>query len=260
MSADDATRQPDPVGETRRGTSRPRHRGRWLAGVLSVAVVAGVVVRLATIGSPSSSVVRPAARTTSSSSAPKAPGSSTDSATSLAPNGVFTTLDANAAAVAKLRGKEMTITALRGKPVLLWFLVTSCSTCAASAPVIAKALPSLEADGVHVVGLDLYGDIPPTPQGWGQLAAWAANNAGPAWSSAQWTWGMASKALSLAYDPSGNPDVYFLIGPRGHLRYQDSVPVSTMGQLLAAAAHMTGHTVSADPPARPTSTTAPTLP
>ena len=260
MSADDATHQPDPVGETRRGTLRPRHRGRWLAGVLSVAVVAGFVVRLATIGTPGSSVVRPASRTTSSAGASKAARSSTGATTNLAPNGVFTTLDANAAAVTKLRGRDRTITALRGKPVLLWFLVTSCSTCAASAPVIAKALPSLEADGVHVVGLDLYGDIPPTQQGWGQLAAWAANNAGPAWSSADWTWGMASKALSLAYDPSGNPDVYFLIGSRGHLRYQNSVPVSTMGQLLAAAAHMTGHTVSADPPARPTSTTAPTLP
>ena len=259
MSAHDAADQPDPVGETRRGT-RPRHRGRWIAGVLSVALLAGFVVRLATFGTPSSAVVRPAARTRSSSGASKAAGSSAGAATSLAPNGVFTTLDANAAYVAKLRGKDMSVSALRGKPVLLWFLVTSCSTCAASAPAIAKALPSLEADGVHVVGLDLYGDIPPTPQGWGQLAAWAANNAGPAWSSAQWTWGMASKALSLAYDPSGNPDVYFLIGPRGHLRYQNSVPVSTMGQLLAAAGHLTGHTVNADPPAGPASTTAPTLP
>ena len=259
MSAHNAAHQPDPVGETPPGT-RPRHRGRWIAGVPSVALLAGFAVRLATFGTPGSAAVRPTARTTSSSGASKAAGNSASAATSLAPNGVFTTLDAGAAVVAKLRGKDMTVTVLRGKPVLLWFLVTSCSTCAASAPVIAKALPSLEADGVHVVGLDLYGDIRPTSQGWGQLAAWAANNAGPAWSSSEWTWGMASKALSLAYDPSGNPDVYFLIGPRGHLRYQDSVPVSTMGQLLAAAAHMTGHTVSADPPASPTSTTGPTLP
>ena len=259
MSAHDAADQPDPVGETRRGT-RPRHRGRWIAGVLTVALLAGFVVRLATFGTPSSAVVRPAARTRSSSGASKAAGSSAGAATSLAPNGVFTTLDANAAYVAKLRGKDMSVSALRGKPVLLWFLVTSCSTCAASAPAIAKAMPSLEADGVHVVGLDLYGDIPPTQQGWGQLAAWAANNAGPAWSSAQWTWGMASKALSLAYDPSATPDVYFLIGPRGHLRYQNSVPVSTMPQLLAAAERLTGHPMTTGQPSGHTRTTGDTLP
>ncbi|MHB1509315.1 MAG: hypothetical protein ACYCST_09830 [Acidimicrobiales bacterium] len=131
-----------------------------------------------------------------------------------------------------------------------------CGKC----PAIATALPSLEADGVQVVSLDLYGDLPSTLQGFDQLAAWAAHNAGPAWSSTDWTWGMAFKPLSLAYDPSGTPDLYVLIGPRGHLRYQNSVPASTMPQLLAAAAHMTGHTVSTDPPSGPTSTTGPTLP
>lgn len=60
------------------------------------------------------------------------------------------------------------------------------------------------------------------------LSAFAANNAGPAWSDPGWTWGETSKDLSVAYDPAGNPDVYVLIGPGGHLRYHNSVPVSTM--------------------------------
>ncbi len=46
---------------------------------------------------------------------------------------------------------------------------------------------------------------------------------------------MASESLSLAYDPSGTPDVYVLIGPNGHIRYRNSVPYSTMGSLIAAA-------------------------
>ncbi len=256
MSTDDPIHQPDPIEETRRNTPRPKHRGRWLAGMLSVVIVAGLIVRLATIGTPSSPVVQPTARAISSSGASKTTENSTNATTNLAPNGTFITLNANAASATNLRGKKMTITALRGKLVLLWFFVAGCSSCAASGPAISKALPNLKADGVHVVSLDLYGDIPPTSHGWNQLAAWAANNAGSAWSSAQWTWGMASKSLSLAYDPSGNPDVYFLIGPHGHIRYQNSVLVSTINQLLTAAAHMIKHTVSTYPPIKPTNATA----
>ena len=49
---------------------------------------------------------------------------------------------------------------------------------------------------------------------------------------------MASKALSLAYDPSGVPDLYVLIGRGGHVRYMNTAPVSTMAKLLAQAKHL----------------------
>jgi len=258
VSTSDAAERPSQVGEG--PPSRPRRRRLWLVGVVGVVSLAGLALRLATFSAPASITAQPASHATRSARASKTGATAASAAASLAPNGTFTTLNANAATVAALNGKDMTVTALRGKPTLLWFLVAGCSSCVASAPAIANALPSLEADGVHVVSLDLYGDLPPTSQGWGQLAAWAANDAGPAWSSSDWTWGMASETLSLSYDPSGTPDLYFLIGPRGHLRYHNSVPVSTMGQLLAAAGHMTGHTVSTDAPTGPASTTGFTLP
>ncbi len=258
MSTSDAAERPSQVEEG--PPTRPRRRRQWLVGVVGIVLLAGLATRLTTFSSPAPATAQPASHASRSAHASKPSATAARAAASLAPSGTFTTLNANAATVAALRGKDMTVAALRGKPTLLWFLVPGCSSCVASAPAIAKALPSFEADGVHVVSLDLYGDIPPTPQGWGQLAAWAANDAGPAWSSADWTWGMASNTLSLAYDPSGTPDLYFLIGPRGHLRYQNSVPVSTMGQLLAAAGHMTGHTVSTDAPSGPANTTGSTLP
>lgn len=37
----------------------------------------------------------------------------------------------------------------------------------------------------------------------------------------------------MAYDPTGSPDRYYLLDEHGRLRYQGSVPVSTMPQLLA---------------------------
>jgi len=214
-----------------------------MAAAAGAVLLAGIALRFATY----SAAPPPTSRTASSVQASKA----SRTAANLAPNGMFTTL----------AGKDMTVAALRGKPTLLWFLVAGCSSCAASAPAIAKYLPGLEADGVHVVSLDLYGDLPSTPAGRMDLSAFAANNAGPAWSSPGWTWGEASKALSVAYDPAGNPDVYVLIGPGGHLRYRNSIPVSTMPQLLAAAGVLTGHpTIPMPTPTGPTTTTAPTLP
>ena len=192
---------------------------------MGVVLLAGVALRLATFSatSPAALPTPRTARSARSASESKPSATASSAAAGLAPDGTFTTLDANTATVAALRGKAMTVAGLRGKPTLLWLLVTSCSSCVASAPAIAKALPSLQADGVQVVSLDLYGALPSTLQGFDQLAAWAAHNAGPAWSSTDWTWGMASEPLSLAYDPSGTPDLYVLIGPRGHLRYQDSL-------------------------------------
>jgi hypothetical protein len=64
----------------------------------------------------------------------------------------------------------------------------------------------------------------------GREAAFNEPVTGPGWER-----GMASKALSLVYDPAGIPDLYVLIAPTGHIRYRNSVPDSTIGALLAAA-------------------------
>ncbi len=44
---------------------------------------------------------------------------------------------------------------------------------------------------------------------------------------------MASEPLTAAFDPSGTPDAYVLLDAAGHVTYHNSVPVSTMGALLA---------------------------
>jgi len=62
-----------------------------------------------------------------------------------------------------------------------------------------------------------------------------------------WSWGMASRSLSLAYDPDRVPDVYVLIDRNGRLRYRGSVPVSTMPELLAAAARLGRDARTGDP-------------
>lgn len=96
--------------------------------------------------------------------------------------------------------------------------------------------------------LGLYGDFPRGRAGVAQLLSFASSAAGGSVERPDWLWGMASKSLSLAYDPSGTPDVYTLIGPRGHIRFHNSAPVSTMPQLLAAAAALGGREELSEPP------------
>lgn len=146
------------------------------------------------------------------------------SETALAPNGSFTTVG----------GSDATISSLRGRPALVWFVAAGCASCAASIPVVRDHLGELGSDGVRVVTLGLWGAFPAGKPGLVQLASFG-RAAGGRLSTPGWTWGAASERLSQAYDPSGTPDVYVLIDAAGHIVYQNSVPVSTISQLLAAA-------------------------
>ena len=141
-----------------------------------------------------------------------------------APNGTYTTLG----------GTPATISSLRGKPTVLWFVAGGCASCAASIPAVASHYAELHADGVRIVTLGLWGAFLSGRSGLVQLAD-SARSEGVGLRSPGWIWGIASQALSLSYDPSGTPDEYFLIDASGHIVYRNSVPVSTMGQMLVAA-------------------------
>jgi hypothetical protein len=155
------------------------------------------------------------------------------STTPIAPNGAFTTST----------GATATIASLRGKPILVWFVAGGCASCAASIPAVSSHLDQITGRGVQVLTLGLYGAFPNGRGGVGQLLSFGRAAAGGSITRPGWKWGMASKSLSMAYDPSGTPDVYALIGADGHVRYRNSVPVSTMPQLLAAIGRLSGHPV-----------------
>ncbi|MDA8038228.1 MAG: hypothetical protein M0Z69_03530 [Actinomycetota bacterium] len=144
----------------------------------------------------------------------------------VAPVGPFTTTSDHTTNLASYVG---------GHPTMVWFVVAGCASCAVSIPAVARHLHQLASDHVHVVVLDLYGDLGSGKAATTDLAEFGGAAAGAHYASPTWTWGLASKALSYAYDPSGTPDEYFLIAPNGHIVYQNSVPVSTMPQLLTAA-------------------------
>jgi len=134
-----------------------------------------------------------------------------------------------------LQGAAQTLGALEGRPLLVWFVAGGCASCAVSIPVVARHLAQLRADGVQILTLGLPEWFPSGRAGLTQLQAFGRAAAGEPIPQPGWTWGMPSTALVRAFDPSGTPDVYDLLGPHGRILYQNSVPATTLPQLLAHA-------------------------
>lgn len=142
-----------------------------------------------------------------------------------APSGTFTTV----------AGTAMTVSALRGRPALLWFVATWRSSCQAGSQVLARNIDRFSAAGVRVVEIELYDDL----GGQGpDIAAFGRQFAGPAFTNPDWIWGTASQAMSFRYDPNGYLDIYYLLDARGVIRYVNGSPANTLGDLLQQVAHI----------------------
>jgi hypothetical protein len=200
----DTLAEPPPDRSHERAARRiPRRRFGRLARAAALAVLGGV--GLAACGSQT-------ATSSHLSAAPGAPPSS--------------------AALTLIDGKNTTLAAFLGRPVLAWFVENGCASCAASIPVVAHHLPAFTHAHTRVLVLGVYGAFGQGRSADRQLAGFGRSAAGPAFADDGWTWGVASAQLTTAYDPGGVPDEYFLLNGAGRTVYQDSVPVSTIGALL----------------------------
>jgi len=184
---------------------RRRHLGLGIAGVVVLALI-GLVIGLHT-----SSTKTPA-------QAPQVG--------QLAPNGTFTTL----------QGTTQTISALRGRPTLVWFVTTWCSSCQAGTQTMAANLPRLTSLGIRVVEVENAKDL---GQSGPSMPEFAKVLAGRADHNPNWVFGTASPALTRTYNPQGYLDIYYLLNQQGRITYINSSPASTMSQLLAHAQQLT---------------------
>ena len=213
-----STRQRPPhlSGAARRRAEAQRHkRNRLLFGGSVTVVVALVALVIA---------LHVANGNSGSASASSPSGASLPIGTT-APNGTFTTL----------AGKTETVTTLRGKPTLIWFMTTWCSSCEAGTQSMAQNIATLAADGVHVVEVENYADL---GQSGTPMNAFAKTLAGSAFSNPDWTFGEASSTFTHTYNPKAYLDLYYLISSKGRITYVNSSPASTMPQLLQAASQL----------------------
>jgi thiol-disulfide isomerase/thioredoxin len=202
-----STRRTPP--RARRAAKGAQARSPWIRrGLIAAAIVAAIAVVVAVTVANSTS---PAAVTGAA-----------------APNGTFTTLS----------GTTEPVSALRGKPTLVWFVTTWCSSCQAGTAAMAQQIPRFTADHVRVVELENANDLgesgPPMKQFAQQLA-------GRFYHDPDWTFGTASSSLTREYNPSGYLDIYYLLNAAGHVVYVNSSPSATMGPLLREAAKVGSH-------------------
>ncbi|MGC8472702.1 MAG: TlpA family protein disulfide reductase [Acidimicrobiales bacterium] len=227
-------------GHERATAPRRRRRSVLGTGALVLATGLGAYALAGSVSATASAKIQSVASEHPAASVSGSASSSTSTRTSTvgtpAPNGTYTTPS----------GTTATIASLRGKPTMVWFVAGGCASCAASIPAVAAHFHQLRAAGLRVLTLGLYGDFAVGNKGVAQLLSFGRHAAvNQSITRPGWQWGMASEALSLAYDPSGIPDLYVLIGPTGHIEYRNSVPDSTMGALVAAAKRLETHAQTA---------------
>lgn len=126
-------------------------------------------------------------------------------------------------------GKELRLSQLKGKPVMLWFTATWCPTCWAGAQVLAERISEIEKYNLQIVVLKLFENL-----GYPGISIeeWGRKFAGDAFFSKNWFFGDASRETSFLYDPKGFPDIYFLIDKEGVIRAIDTAPSATIEKII----------------------------
>ncbi len=142
-----------------------------------------------------------------------------------APNGTLTSL----------AGAQESIASFKGKPTLIWFVSTWCSSCQAGTQTMAQGISKLSADGVRVVEVELYNDL---GQSGPSMQQFAKSLAGSEFTNPDWTFGVSSSTLTREYDPKGYLDIYYLLNANGDVYYVNSTPSSTMPSLLQVAGRL----------------------
>ncbi len=140
----------------------------------------------------------------------------------LAPDIAFTTAD----------GTERWLSEFRGQPVMLWFYASWCPTCQIGTMAVAGIVDQLKLAGVQIIQLQLYNNLgAPGPS----VEDFATQYASSVPRTPNWLWGDASLVASYTYDPSGYPDIYFLIDRDGIVQEIAPAPHVTMNIILEFA-------------------------
>lgn len=183
--------------------SARRRRSGWVVGLILLVALAGTVVGL-----------HLHARSSGGTSGPVA------AVGGLAPDGNFTPVS----------GPDRTIAGLRGRPTLIWFVATWCSSCQTGTQAMAANINRFKAAGVDVEELELYQNLGQSGPG---IQQFGRANAGQEYNSPNWQFGTASSLLTRRYDPKAYLDIYYLIDRNGKIVYVNGSPGATMPALLA---------------------------
>ena len=211
------------AGANRRAA--PRGASPWRRWALPGAAGAAIVAIIAAIAIGNSNANHSSHRSGQGSQSTNSEAIASAHVGSSAPAGTFTTTT----------GVTEPVSSLRGKPALIWFVTTWCSSCAAGTQAMASNIAKLAANHVRVVEVENAKDL---GQEGMSMTSFASRLAGRQVHNPDWTFGLASSALTRTYNPSGYLDIYYLLTPSGRIAFVNSSPAATMGQLLHEASHV----------------------
>ncbi len=102
-----------------------------------------------------------------------------------------------------------------GKPLLLWFVATWCSSCAQGNAAVANNLAFFKDHNVKIIELEQYDDLGSPGMPISQFISEYGNN------NTYVQGGIAGYNMTLAYNtpPTLQLDIYYLISPNGKILY-----------------------------------------
>jgi thiol-disulfide isomerase/thioredoxin len=106
-----------------------------------------------------------------------------------------------------LGGKQLQPSVLRGHPYVLWMVATWCPSCKTGSDVVGSHIAFLRAHGVRVVEMELADDLGQPGPGLESFHEAVGKNA----QSPNWFWGELTEPQTVALDPKGDMDVYYLV-------------------------------------------------
>jgi thiol-disulfide isomerase/thioredoxin len=114
-----------------------------------------------------------------------------------------------------VNGSTLSVNSYRGKPLLLWFVATWCSSCAEGNSALASNLNFFESHNVKIVELEQYDDLGTSGMSISRFISEYGNN------NSYVQGGVASYNMTLVYNtpPTFQPDIYYLISPSGKILY-----------------------------------------
>ncbi len=119
-----------------------------------------------------------------------------------------------------------------GKPVLVYFVATWCSSCSQGTKALADNASFFSNKGIKIIELELYNNLNFSGPSINSFINFSISNKSK---SELIIPGYASYNMSKIYDPKAYLDLYYLIAPNGTIIYINGSPQATMNLIKIAA-------------------------
>ncbi|GAC1403119.1 MAG: hypothetical protein NVSMB64_04200 [Candidatus Velthaea sp.] len=134
-----------------------------------------------------------------------------------------------------LNGQKLKPADLKGHPYVLWMVASWCSSCQTGSSVVGDHISELRARGIRVVEMRLANDLGAPGPGLQQFQKAVGMNA----ASPNWYWGELTQAQTIALDPKGYADVYYLIDAKGTIVAADGNPAASWDHIATFVSGVT---------------------